>query len=68
MQEVVEQIRNLIPHHNVNLFTLDLRGNMGGDDRIIQPLIDCLKTQPLLKNKSSSTAPFSLPLFSLSTT
>lgn len=51
MQEVVEQIRNLIPHHNVNLFTLDLCGNMGGDDRIIQPLIDCLKTQPLLKKQ-----------------
>lgn len=51
MQEVVEQIRNLIPHHNVNLFTLDLRGNMGGDDRIIQPLVDCLKTQPLLKKQ-----------------
>lgn len=51
MQEVVEQIRNLIPHHNVNLFTLDLRGNMGGDDRIIRPLIDHLKTQPLLKKQ-----------------
>lgn len=51
MQEVVEQIRNLIPHHNVNCFILDLRGNMGGNDRIIQPLIGYLKTQPNLEKQ-----------------
>lgn len=51
MQEVVEQIRNLIPHRNVNLFTLDLRGNLGGDDRVIRPLIDYLKTQPNLEKQ-----------------
>lgn len=51
MQEAVEQIKGLIPHHDVNLFTLDLRGNMGGDDRIIQPLIDFLKTQPTLEKQ-----------------
>lgn len=51
MQEVVEQIKDLIPRHNVNLFTLDLRGNLGGDDRIVQPLIDYLETQPNLEKQ-----------------
>lgn len=51
MQETIEQIKDLIPRHNVNCFILDLRGNMGGDDRIIRPLIDYLKTQPSLEKQ-----------------
>ncbi len=51
MQETVEQIKGLIPHHDVNCFILDLRGNMGGNDHIIQPLIGYLKTQPTLEKQ-----------------
>lgn len=51
MQETVKRVKDLIPHHNIDCFILDLRGNMGGDDRIIRPLINYLKTQPSLEKQ-----------------
>ncbi len=51
MQETVDSVQGLIPHHDIECFTLDLRGNMGGNDRIIQPLINYLKTEPSLKKQ-----------------
>lgn len=49
--EVTREIEKIISGQEIESFALDLRNNMGGDDRVIWPLIDYLKTQPELEKR-----------------
>lgn len=58
MLETVQTIKNLMSKtvHGIKpnkfvCFVLDLRGNVGGDDRVIRPLIDYLQARPDLEKQ-----------------
>jgi len=51
MYETVDKIKGIISEQGITCFTLDLRGNTGGNDRIIRPLVDLLKSCPSLRKQ-----------------
>ena len=48
MLELVDKISKLAEENNINKFIIDLRGNGGGDSRIIRPLIEFLKDKKIV--------------------
>lgn len=43
MKKFVEEIKNIVDKENITKYIVDLRGNMGGDSRVIKPLLKFLK-------------------------
>ncbi len=51
MHETVNKIKDIILKQNITGLTLDLRGNVGGNDQIIRPLIEFLAACPDLEKQ-----------------
>lgn len=65
MQDMVQKLQNLVLENKIKRFMLDLSGNIGGNDLIIQPLIDWLRTTDLVNQVRVNRYTQSAGLFAL---
>lgn len=51
LDEKIKEIIEVIEEKNIEKLTVDIRNNLGGDSRLIRPLIDYIKNSELLNRK-----------------